>query len=243
MNDWDTFFVPAVRAFLEGQSPYSVEGFFNPPWLVFLLTPLAWAPPGLAMLFPSLALLLAAHRRRKPWLIPIVGLSFPFLAASVYANIDWLPMLGLAYGGAAGPLLVTVKPQAAGLAVIAFFRRQGARALLPLAAAVALGFILWPGWPADMLAGDILSAEGRNLSLFPYTLPLGIAAVWLAWRRGSLLWGCVASLSLAPYYYIHSLLPLLFILANRKWWLGVLGALGSWGIVALSLAGVISLEF
>lgn len=243
MNDWDTYFLPAVRAFLDGRSPYSVEGFFNPPWLVFLLAPLAWVSPGVATLLPALALLLAARRRRKPWLILIVGLSFPFLAVSVYANVDWLPMLGLAYGGAAGPLLVTVKPQAAGLVIVPFFRQLGWRPFVPLIAAATIGFLLWPGWPMDMLAGGRLSAEGRNLSLFPYSIPLGALALVLAWRSGSLLWGCVASLSFAPYFYIHSLLPLLFAMADRKWWLGLLGTLGTWLIVALSLTGVISLEF
>jgi hypothetical protein len=243
VNDWDEFFVAAVKALLRGDSPYTVQGFYNAPWLVFLLLPLAWIPPRFAMLLPGIALVIAARRRQKPAIIPIVGLSFPFIALSLYANVDWIPMLGVALGGAAGPLLVTTKPQAAGLVILAFVKQSGWKVLWLLVLAAAICLILWPNWPFDILEGGQLTAKKRNLSLFPYTIPLGIAAAWLAWRDGDELWGCVASLSLAPYYYVHSLVPLLFVLADRKWWWGVLGNLATWLIVALSIMGILPIEF
>lgn len=243
LNDWDAYFVAAIKAIFEGKSPFSVDGYYNPPWLLFLLAPLAWIPAELARLLPAAALLLASYHRRKPWLIAIVGLSFPFIAVSSYANVDWVPMLGVAYGGMAGPLLVTTKPQAAGLAVVAYFKDGGWKIFVPLIVVAAISTLLWPSWPLDMLSGDTLSQRKRNLSLFPYTIPIGLWSIWMAWKKEDVLLGCMASLCLAPYFYIHSLLPLIFVLADRRWWFGVLATLGTWLIVFLSLWGVISLEF
>jgi hypothetical protein len=235
--------MPALRKLLSGGNPYSIKGFYNPPWLLFILMPLMWIPWYGAMILPMIALTLAAHKRQKWWLIPIVGLSVPFLAQTIYANVDWLPLLGIAYGGASMPLLVTVKPQSAGMVVVTYLHRKRLIYFIPLIVAVIISFILVPDWISWMLKGGKLSQKGRNLSLFPYSIPVGLVALWLAWKREDALWGTVASLSLSPYFFIHSLLPFIFLLTDRRWWWGLIASALTWGILVLSMVGVLHLDF
>jgi len=243
MSDWQRNFLPALRKLISGHNPYEIPGFYSPPWLLFILLPLAWFPWWVAMFAPGIALAVAAYYRRKWWLIPIVGLSFPFIALSAYANVDWVPLLGLALGGGIGPLLISTKPQAAGFALLAYLSRGKLLGFVPLLIAVIVSFILYPHWIGSMLGGsDIIHTE-RNLSLFPYSAPLGIIALVLTWTRRDVLWGAVASLCLTPYYYVPSLVPLLFLLADRKWWLGVLFSLSTWFLVWASLTGRIGVRF
>jgi hypothetical protein len=103
MNDWDNTYIAGVLAFLSGKDPYSTTQLFgSPPYSLAFLAPLAWIPPQAAMLLPAIALLYLTVRFRKPYLMFIVGTSFPFIACSVYANIDWMIMIRWAFGGSAG---------------------------------------------------------------------------------------------------------------------------------------------
>lgn len=42
--DWQNAYRPAVQLVLQGQSPYHFGRFFNPPWLLIILTPFALLP-------------------------------------------------------------------------------------------------------------------------------------------------------------------------------------------------------
>lgn len=42
--DWSWVFRPASLAMLNGESPFSIEGFFNAPWTPLLLLPIAVLP-------------------------------------------------------------------------------------------------------------------------------------------------------------------------------------------------------
>ncbi len=243
MGDWHQFFLPALRRLISGQDPYEIPGFYNPPWLLFILLPFAWVPWWVAATLPGLALMLCAYHRKKWWLIPIVGLSFPFLALSVYGNVDWLPLIGLTFGGKWGPVLITAKPQDAGFALFAYVRRRRLQWFGPLLLAMLISFVLYPHWPNALLSGNRIVSAKRNLSLFPYSAPFGIFALFMTWLRGDILWGSIASLSLAPYFYIHSLVPALFLLADRKWWLGLVVSLSTWILLWASLNNYIDIVF
>lgn len=43
-EDWEIFYLPAAQQILAGQSPYQIPGFFNPPWILLPLLPLALLP-------------------------------------------------------------------------------------------------------------------------------------------------------------------------------------------------------
>src|SRR5258706_7745891 len=116
-NDWNTFLVQAAIRFLSGQNPYGA-GFGNPPWTLLFLIPTIHVPIQLAMLFPAIVLLILSIYKRKPALIFLVGTSFPFIASSIYGNIDWMVMAGVAIGGPLGVILDTIKPQAGIFAIV-----------------------------------------------------------------------------------------------------------------------------
>ena len=243
ISDWQRYFLPAIRRVLRGQNPYDVSGFYSPPWLLLILLPLAWAPWWIAITFPLITLTVTAHHKKKPWLIPIVAFSFPFITLSAYANVEWLPMIGLTFGGGLGPLLATVKPQATGFALVAYLRKGKLEWFMPLAVALVISFVIWPDWVSSMLAGGEITGTERNLSLFPYTIPLGLVALYLTWKLGDELWGVVATLSLTPYFYVPSLVPLLFLVADRDWRLGSLASLATWLLVWASMTGRIAVQF
>jgi hypothetical protein len=246
VNDWETAFGPAILAWWTGANPYAVEpDYVSPPWVLLILAPLAPLPAAWAMTLPALALLYLSYQRRKPQLLILVGLSVPFIVESLYANIDWLVMLGVAIGGPLGGILDTVKPQAGVFAIVAEVARRKTwrrRALL-LAPLILLALLTAPLW-LDWLHGmaHIGSYQTRSLtSLYPRWLGLSVGAwacVW-AWRKQSPLWGCVASLGLAPYWQMHSLLPLLFLVADRDWRAGVALNGTLWAVFGLIVAGVL----
>lgn len=241
MSDWIVF-MDGVGAWLAGLNPYQLSDgkiFVSPPWSLFVFASLSWADRAVAMLFPSLALLFVAYRLRKPWLIPIVGASLPFLMLTVYSNIDWLIMIGAVVGGRIGVIFDSIKPQV-GLFVIAaeVGKRKTWRArfwlLLPLVLLALITFPLWRDWIDTVRA---MPAVFWNFSLFPYTVPLGVVALYIAIKRGDALWGAAASLCIAPYWYVGSLVPLLCLVAARNWKLGILFSVATWLIYFPRVSG------
>jgi len=230
MNDWDNL-IRALVAALHGASPYTEPGFYSPPWLLIFLVPLSPLPRITAHFFPLLALGYAAHHSRKPLLIPVVALSVPFLSLMSTGNIDWIAMLGALSFGRLQAVMLSVKPQAAGFALVAYLHRDRWRYLLPLAALVVAGYALWR-WPV-VLIGANPARERWNVSQVPYTWPIGIYALWRCWRDGDLMWGCIASLSVSPYFSTISLVPLHYKVAERHRRIGVLLSVASWFYVVL----------
>src|SRR5688572_19525215 len=92
-NDWVESFAAAAQAILHGQNPYVVApSFVSPPWTLIFLSPLVWVPWWLAMLLPTVALVVLAVQRRKPYLILLVGTSFSFIAliGSLLTAVKWV---------------------------------------------------------------------------------------------------------------------------------------------------------
>ncbi|MBN1203188.1 MAG: hypothetical protein JXJ20_15160 [Anaerolineae bacterium] len=231
--DWWKYFGPALRRMWRGADPYSIRDFYNPPWLLLVLAPLVLLPRDWGSILPPLALIAAAWRRRAWWTVPIVGTSLPFIALTNFANVDWVPMLGVAWGGAVMPLFVTTKPQAGGVAMLAAWRRPARYGVLIVFMLVSV--LLLPSWWRDMSQGMALTTSPYNASLMPFSLLPGIAAVALTLWCESMLWGCVASLLLAPYWSLHSLVPTLFLLTCKNWRWGLMISVAMWSVVGIGL--------
>jgi hypothetical protein len=247
MNDWDTCFALATLVVLGGGNPYmSIPYYYNPPWMTFVLAPIAWLPPVLAMALPLAALTYAAYKVRKPWLILLVGTSYPFVAQSLYANVDWIVLVGVVMKGPLGAILMTTKPQTGGLAFIAELRektwRQRLFFVVPLAVVIGISTLMFPEWMDRILHPTILIAGNRNFSFFPYSLVLFPFALYFCWKRSDPLWGVVASLCVAPYYYVHSYLAFIFLLSDRNWKWGLALSVVLWGVFALVYTGVLNLN-
>ncbi|MFN8372429.1 MAG: hypothetical protein U0694_06085 [Anaerolineae bacterium] len=246
MSDWDRLFRLALIYLLSGRSPYAIEGIFNPPWTFVVLVPAVWLPGLLPNLLPAAALIFAAYRKRKSYLIPIVGLSFPFVALVFYANLDWLVLLGTLTQGSTSLFLLTTKPQAGALAFVAQLKGKTWRQIMlmfaPLVALSLVFLALYPDWLQNTLVALNDDQRIRNFSLFPYTVPLALPLLWRCYQRQDVLYGVLATLCLAPYYYVHSYVPALFLIAERNWKLGLALSILSWVVVLLIRQGIIPLQ-
>jgi hypothetical protein len=121
--DWSMYFRPAARAMLSGESPYAVQGFYNPPWALVPLLPLALLPESLgrALLFLISfgSMFFIIRRLGARGLVGVTAflVSLPVAFGLFNGNIDWLVMLGFLLPPRVGMLFVCLKPQV-GAAVI-----------------------------------------------------------------------------------------------------------------------------
>jgi hypothetical protein len=111
-HDFRLYFQPAV---LSG-APYSVEGFYSPPWLLALYAPFAFLPVGVdiaALMVVSLTgWTYALHRLHATPLVIVLMLLTPHLQLSVLlGNYDFLIPLGLLLPPWLGLFLVLAKPR------------------------------------------------------------------------------------------------------------------------------------
>jgi hypothetical protein len=193
-----------------------------------LVIPLLWMPDVLAPALPCLALGVLAYRERRIDLLPVVGLSLPFVLLMWLANTDWYALFGLGGPGFFAPFLLTVKPQATGLVLVTYLHPQRWVYLVPLALAALVAFALWR-WPLNIVEHqDTIIGYGHNWALWRHTWPLGLWAVWRAWRDRSVMWGCVASVLLTPYLALYSLVPTIYVVAREHRRAGIALSLSSW---------------
>lgn len=228
--DWNHYFLPALHALVSGQNPYSVPGFYNPVWILFPLIPLLWLPAEVSLLvfstfgfFGFAAIML--FRRIPLYALVAFMLSPVVIFTLVVPTSDWIPLVGLFLPPPIGLCLVLLKPQL-GLGIALYwgmnaYRNGGWKSVLRTFGPVAtlgLANLALYGTPP---AGE-LQAASWNLSLFPWSIPLGLALLGYALRRSKPLWTVPASLCLSPYVGWSS-------------FVGIFPALPPLGIVATSL--------
>lgn len=234
--DWHSAFRPAALALLAGHSPYSIPGYFNAPWTLIPLLPFAVMPEqvgrGALALAGFLCFAYAAVRLgAKPVTLALFLFSPPVLHSTLNGNLDWLALLGAVLPHNIGLLLLATKPQI-GAAVIVLWlfeawHQGGARRVVhdfwPLAALTGLSLAVFGLWPLRF---------GRevdlwwNASLWPASIPFGLAFLAIALTRRRIRPALVASPLLSPYVLLHS-------------WVGALAAvLDSLPVAAASILGV-----
>lgn len=222
--DWYAVIRPATLTLLSGRSPYTVADFSYPAWALIPLMPLAILPEAVGravLLFVSLGTFAySAHRLgAKPLTVLIFLLSPPVWHCLLNANIDWLILLGFALPPWAGLFLVIIKPQM-GLVVALFWlveawRRNGWREVVrvfwPVTLALLITLALFGLWPLRL--GPQVN-YGWNASLWPSSLPIGLALSVAALRTRKLNYAMAASPCLSPYVLFHSWSAALIALVN-----------------------------
>jgi hypothetical protein len=213
-GDYVQYFEPATRAFLAGDSPYSVDDVFNPPWTFILFAPLTLFAPLFAsalMQIASFALIIVLCRADVIRTVLVV--TFPPVMGSILAvNFDLLLLPALWMPPQLGVLLLATKPQF-GMGLIAYWFLKG-RGLWTLVMAFGLATLLYGPWWAT--AGTAIDFRW-NASIWPVigmvpALAIGVTWWGFAWRAGRPDWALGASVWFAPYLGVGSyaaMLPLL----------------------------------
>lgn len=122
--DWLTFY-EAGRAILEGMSPYTVPGYFNPPLLAYLLAPTTMIPFSIwmpLMITVSCFALIVLAKRKSVFLL----LSPFILQALTWGSVDLLltASMSVSWG------FLALKPQLLFIALPVILRRLSRRDLI-----------------------------------------------------------------------------------------------------------------
>jgi hypothetical protein len=212
--DWNTAFRPAALAVLNGRSPYEVEGFFNAPWATLPLIPLAVLPESIGRVYLAMVAITAfgyvAHRLGGSKVAVIAVLVSPMVLHEVLnGNIDWLVVLGLVLPPWLGLFFLAIKPQIS-VGIILFWAysawKEGSwqrllRTFAPVTAVFAISLLAFGFWPLRSAREIDL---WWNASLWPVSIPVGLALLVAAIRKNDLRYSMGASPCLSPYVLFHS---------------------------------------
>jgi hypothetical protein len=212
--DWSTVFRPAAQEALHLRSPFNVIGFFNPPWTAIALIPFAIFPEQVGrilMIFVGLIAYagIAYKLGGTKWAITAIVLSPPVMHNMLNGNIDWLALVGLIMPPQIGLFFITMKPQL-GAAVVFFWLveswrtggyRQTIKVFWPITLATLLSLLLYGLWP---LRASVEVDLWWNASLWPVSLPVGLALLVAALRKRNIAYAIGASPCFAPYVLFHS---------------------------------------
>lgn len=239
--DWHDHFYPAAREILHGRSPYTIKGFFNPPWAALLLIPFAIFPEAVGRALMVIAALAAyayvAHKLGANKLtIALLLLSPPSLHGIMNGNIDWLAVLGVVLPPWLGLFFLAIKPQV-GMIVILYlvfaeWRKGGIlrvlKTFLPVGLASVISIAVFGMW---FLAIPRVNEITHNSSLLPMILPLGLALTVTAIRKDEIRYSMMASPMLSPYLLLHSWIGAFLALAPQPYEAAA-AVIGMWIVVA-----------
>ena len=215
--DWESAFFPAMRHFRE---PYDVYYFTSPPWALPLLPhallDLQWSN-AINMCLNILALAALIWRYKGGAFAFILTFTSPIFLKLAHANnIDWLPTLAFLIPPMWGLPLLALKPQVLGGAALIWWkkRRFSPWMLAPLAGVVILSLVIWGFWLPDV-NGLPADADLWNFAPWPFGIPAGIYLIYRAWQKDDEILAAAATPFFVPYFGVHSLAPLLALLACK----------------------------
>ncbi|HSJ87228.1 MAG TPA: hypothetical protein VK909_08465, partial [Anaerolineales bacterium] len=138
------------------------------------------------------------------WAITAILISPPVIHNTINGNIDWLPLLGLTLPPQLGLFSVTMKPQL-GVASVLFWLvetwrisgyRETIKVFLPITLATVLSLFFYGFWP---LRAAVEVDLWWNTSLWPFSLPVGLALMVAAYHRRDIRYAMGASPCFSPY--------------------------------------------
>lgn len=212
--DWSTAFRPATLTLLSGHNPYDNPLMIHAPWGMIPLIPLALLPESVGrvmLVFCGLAsYAYVAHKLgAKPVAIAFLLVSPPALHVLLNGNLDWLAALGFVTPPPIGLFFISIKPQM-GIAVAPFWLVQAWRqggwkqvmvTFAPFTIVLVLSFLLFGLWP---LGSSRTANYWWNASLWPMSIPVGLALFVTAIRKQRIEYAMAASPCLSPYVLLHS---------------------------------------
>lgn len=248
--DWEEYFKPATLLLLHGVSPYTLEGFYNPPWTLIPLIPFAVMPDriGYALLISTMlsTMIGMAYLLRKDLLCMVLFILLPqTFDMLIFANLEWLVLIGCFLPPQIGLFFVVMKPQI-GIGVVLYwlvssYRKGGIREIIrvfaPVGVVTALSTMLYGLWPLHMFTHI---GYPHSADLWPASMLVGIPLLLYALfkknnKQDRGLWmGLMASPMLSPFLIWHSWIavPMGSMKLNKKLFIALFVL--SWLVVAVS---------
>lgn len=241
--DWDIVYRPATQALLAGKSPYEITGMYNAPWTLIPFIPATLLPDQLGnvvtfiMALIGYFVILIQLKVSKRIMIAFL-LAPPILLDLGQGNVNWLVLLGFVMPPWIGLFLVLMKPQVGGIValfwLIEAFRTGGIRQVLmtflPVTGAFALSFLLYGLWPLKMLSIPYAGSP-VNASLFPLSIPIGLALTSLAIRKREARYAWMAAPFFSPYVAISAYGGVFLGLATLSVWEVLTASAGIWSLL------------
>jgi uncharacterized membrane protein len=177
-------------------------------------------PFALLVIVSLATFVFVAHRLgAKPWAIILLLLSPPVIHLELVSNLDWLVVLGFVLPPQIGLFFITIKPQMGVVVALFWFieawRRGGwkeaVRIFWPVTAAFGLSLIIFGPWPLRLTQQVAVS---WNSSLWPYSIPVGLALLVSAVRKRKIEFAMAASPCLSPFLMLHSWVGALLAVAG-----------------------------
>ena len=199
--DWYVVYYPA----LSSADPFTVWGYFNPPWLAWLMSPLGALSPGDShVLWIVLMLLLTVrcvYSLGGGWFAVLLTILSPgYFVAIVNGQVDILVLLGLLLGSW---LLILIKPQVAGLAIAydVIVERRIDWLSMAVAAVVGIIFVFFMARPESAGLRTAVS-----ITPWPWGIPLGVGLFAFSVLRRDKWLSVIATFFFAPYLSASSMI-------------------------------------
>lgn len=209
-TDWQNIFYPAVTSALKSGQPYSVTGFFNPPWVIPMLAPFVLLPAGWgASVFAVtgyFAFGFIAYKMGAKLPALIFFMLNPYTINHLLApNAEWIAALGFILPPQIGLLFLMVKPQIGAFVAIFWFieawkrgyTREVIRVFWPITMIGILSLLVYPEWPLSMLQA---TSAWWNISFFPYGIPIGLVFMVTGISNKTMKYSIFAAPFLTPYF-------------------------------------------
>lgn len=222
-TDWRGTFYPVSKNIGE---PYAIQSFLNPPWITFFLFPFSFFSENISLVINAsltvvICWMLLQQKQGKLLSILLTFTSFPFISLIGNGNIEWVTALGLMFPNSLGAIILLTKPQATIFILADWYQKQEKKltfVAIPFLW-VIISLLIWPDWPIEMYANVRSNLyPNANMSLFPWTVPVGIGLVIYLLRykpKDGELVGSLASICFTPYFAPHSLIIPFILLSAR----------------------------
>ncbi|HEY3312527.1 MAG TPA: hypothetical protein VGK00_12880 [Anaerolineales bacterium] len=224
--DFTPTFMPATRLVLQGQSPYLLAHFHNPPWAILLFLPFTAFPQAMArgLFFIAstvpLVALIYKNKLNLPGSLALL-LSPTLIGVLLAANLDTFVHSGLLFPPVWGLFILLIKPQV-GVGVALYllvdsWEKGGWKKVVQTLGPVLIGFILtfviFPVLITKFLNKP--TNDPWNRSIFPFGILPGLFFLWLSIKRKNPYYALAVGPLISPYTTFYSYLAVQVALINE----------------------------